>query len=81
MKAATVDSVFRSYVRHMKKRGIKVAILREGEELIIKREVAEPRRRAAFDALLHRLKKAKPARPSRPTASALVRQMRDSGRY
>lgn len=77
----TVETDFRRYVRDMAKRGIKVSLIREGESIIVKREVPEAKRRAAFDALLERLRKAKPARPGSVTATALVRELRDSGRY
>jgi hypothetical protein len=77
----TSSAEFKSFARDMAKHGIKVRITRQGEGIVVKRHVPDSRRRAAFDAILRRLKKARPAKPGGFTASALVRQMRDSGRY
>lgn len=75
------DIGFKDYVRRQARRGIKVTIVHQGESIIVRQQVPEARRRAVFNAILKRMKAAKPARSGSLTASALVRQMRESGRY
>lgn len=75
----TADIGFKDYVRRQAKRGIKVSIIREGETFVVRREVPEAVRRAACERIIARLKR--PDRRSGPTASEIVREMRESGRY
>ena len=73
------DTGFKDYVRRQAKRGIKVTIIRTGESFIVRREVPEAMRRAACERIIARLRR--PDRRSGPTASVIVREMRESGRY
>lgn len=77
--AKSADTGFKDYVRRQAKRGIKVTIVHQGESLIVRREVPEARRRAAVSAILKNMYRNRSAKG--PTASELVRQMRESGRY
>ena len=75
----TADIGFKDYVRRQAKRGIKVTIIREGESIIVRRQVPEARRRAAVAAILRDMDKNRGSKG--PTASEIVREMRESGRY
>ena len=76
-----VETGFREYVREARRRGIRVRLIRQGDGIIMRREVAPERRRAAWEALRRELRKTRVARPGEQTATQLVREMRESGRY
>lgn len=76
-----VETGFREYVREARRRGIRVRLIRQGDGIIMRREVAPERRRAALQALRAQLRNSRPAKPGEQTARDLMRELRSGGRY
>lgn len=75
------DAGLRKHVKKLSTRSVKVHVVHQGEGMIMRREVAPARRKAAFNSILARLKKARPAKAGEQTASELLRELRAGGRY
>jgi hypothetical protein len=73
------ETGFKTHVRRQAKRGIKVSVARQGQAFLVRRKVPEAMSRAACERIIARLKR--PERRAGPTASQIVREMRERGRY
>lgn len=72
--------LYQTMVYHLPKPGPGVSVIREGETVIVRRRIDRARSRAAIAALRARIARNRKKR-SGPTATEIIREIRDTGRY